>query len=149
MRRLLTILGILLAGIVIGGWLFSRSIPRSFLAVHNCKSTCFRPSEMVGLLASVGIQKASGVIPLAVMESDTCIAMQHPKPEARVHLLLIPKRDIKNIGEITEADQEFVMGCFALVSSLATKNNAQNYRLLSNGPALQHVTYLHFHFMAN
>jgi histidine triad (HIT) family protein len=74
--------------------------------------------------------------------------MQHPRPEARVHLLLIPKRDIKNIGEITEADQEFVMGCFALVSSLATKNNAQNYRLLSNGPALQHVTYLHFHFMA-
>jgi diadenosine tetraphosphate (Ap4A) HIT family hydrolase len=61
---------------------------------------------------------------------------------------LLPKHDVKSIGALTAEDQASVMGCFALVSKLASESRAQNYRLVTNGPALQHVTYLHFHFLA-
>ena len=35
-----------------------------------------------------------------------------------------------------------------MVPALATTFDARNYRLVTNGPALQHVTYLHFHLIA-
>lgn len=146
--RILKTVGVLVLGIAIGGFLFSKSIPRSFLAVGDCGSTCYRPNDLAGLMASAGIQRLPGVIPAVILESDQCIVIKHPKPEARVHLVLFPKRDVKNIGTLTAEDQTAVVGCFALVRNLASASNAQNYRLTTNGPALQHVTYLHFHFLA-
>jgi hypothetical protein len=146
--RILKVLGILFLGVAIGGFLFSKSIPRSFLAVNDCGSSCYRPSDLAGLIASTGIQRFPGAIPAVVAESNQCIAIKHPKPEARIHFVLFPKQDVKNIGAITEESQASVTGCFALISNLATEYRAQNYRLVTNGPALQHVTYLHFHFLA-
>jgi hypothetical protein len=146
--RILKTVGVLVLGIAIGGFLFSKSIPRSFLAVAECGSSCYRPNDLAGLMASAGIQRMPGAIPGVVAESDQCIVIQHPKPEARVHFVLFPKQDVKNIGTLTAEDQAAVVGCFALVRNLASTNNAQNYRLITNGPALQHVTYLHFHFLA-
>lgn len=146
--RTLKAFGIFVLGIAIGGFLFSKSIPRSFLAVNDCGSSCYRPNDLAGLIASAGIQRFPSAIPGVAAESDQCIAIQHPKPEARIHLVLFPKQDVKNIGVIAEESQASVMGCFALIRSLAVENHAQNYRLVTNGPALQNVTYLHFHFLA-
>ena len=145
---MLKTVGALVLGVAIGGFLFSKSIPRSFLALGECGSTCYRPSDLAGLIASAGIQRIPGAIPGVFTETDQCIVIKHPKPEARVHLVLFPKRDVKNIGALTAEDQASVIGCFALVSKLASESRAQNYRLVTNGPALQHVTYLHFHFLA-
>lgn len=146
--RILKAFGILVVGVAIGGFLFSKSIPRSFLAISDCGSSCYRPSDLAGLVASAGIQRIPGLIPGVVAESDQCIAIKHPKPEARIHFVLFPKHDIKNIAAINAEDQASVIGCFALISNLPPENRAQNYRLITNGPALQHVTYLHFHFLA-
>jgi hypothetical protein len=49
----------LLGGVGLGGYLFSDSQPRSFLALSNCVSY-YRPNDLAGLLASAGIQKAAG-----------------------------------------------------------------------------------------
>jgi len=140
--------GVLVLGVAVGGFLFSKSIPRSFLAIGECGSSCYRPSDLAGLVASAGIQRMPGAIPGVIAESDQCIVIKHPKPEARIHFVLFPKHDVKNIGAMTAEDQSSVMGCFALVGHLASASHAQNYRLVTNGPALQHVTYLHFHFQA-
>ena len=135
-------------GVAIGGYLFSRSIPRSFLAVTNCGDNCYRPRDVAGLLASVGIQRVPTLIPIVERESAECIAVKHPQPEGRVHYVLFPKRDVRNILEITAEDEPFVLGCFALARELVRESNALNYRIFTNGPKLQHVTYLHFHLVA-
>jgi len=135
-------------GVLIGGTLFSRSIPRSVIALPDCGSTCYRPQDLAGLVASVGIRMLPGWVPGIVAETDRCLALRHPQPEARVHLVLVPKHDARDIGELTVDDQPFVMDCFAMVAALATTFDARNYRLVTNGPALQHVTYLHFHLIA-
>ncbi len=146
--RILKAVGVLLLGGAIGGFLFSKTIARSFLAVGECGSTCYRPSDLAGLVASVSIQRMPGIIPGVIAENDKCIVINHPKPEARIHFVLFPRRDAKNIGVMTAEDQSFVMGCFALVGKLAAESRVQNYRLVTNGPALQHLTYMHFHFLA-
>lgn len=65
-----------------------------------------------------------------------------------MHFVLFPKRDSKNILELTLEDQPFVIACFALARELVREGNVHNWRLVTNGPALQHVTYLHFHLIA-
>ena len=94
----------LLGGVGLGGYLFSDSQPRSFLALSNCVS-CYRPSELAGLLASAGIQKAAGAIPLVVKETDRCVAIEHPFHKAKFHFVVFPKKDIKDIAHISVDDQ--------------------------------------------
>lgn len=145
--RTLAILIAAATGFVAGGYLFSRTIPRSFLALSNCEQRCYKPSDLAGLVASAGIQNVPALVP-SVGESDQCVAVRHPRPEGRVHFVLFPKRDVRNILEVQLEDGPFVLGCFALARELAKKSSVVDYRLYTNGPALQHVTYLHFHFVA-
>lgn len=147
MRRSLLPLAMLVLGIYVGGSLFSRSLPRSFLAATNCQTSCYRPNDFAGLLVSLGIQQTPSLLPVA-RETDECLAIKHPRPEGRIHFILFPKRDVRNVMEVTIDDAPFFLGCFALARDIAQQANALNYRLVTNGPRLQHVTYLHFHLVA-
>jgi hypothetical protein len=147
-RYAIALLTVFLLGVAIGGYVFSRSLPRSFLAITECAQQCLRPSELAGLLVSAGIQRMPTALPRVEYESDKCIAIAHPSPETRIHLVLFPKRDIKNIGALSVGDAPYVLDCFAMVREISERTQIKHYRLLTNGPARQHVAYLHFHFMA-
>jgi Scavenger mRNA decapping enzyme C-term binding len=136
------------AGVLLGGYAFSNSIPRSFLAVHDCGQRCLEPRDLLGLLASAGIQHAPGLLPLKVAESAQCVGIQHWAPEGRYHVTFFPKRDVRNIMELTEQDAPFLLDCLALARKHVSAAGFENYRLVSNGPALQHLTYFHFHVIA-
>lgn len=139
---------IFVAGAAAGGYLFTNSQPRSFLAVQNCKSSCFHLNELTGLLASAGIQRIPGLIPNVLIETDKCIAITHPFPESHNHFLIFPKRDIKNIGEISLEDQAFIMDCMGVIRTLIQQKRLRTYRVYTNGPGHQDVAYLHFHLIA-
>ena len=62
---LLTLISIGL-GILIGGYLFSKSQPRSFLALNRCEN-CLSPEDLLGLVASVGIQRFPKLVPSVVL----------------------------------------------------------------------------------
>ena len=96
----------MLGGIAVGGYLFSDSQPRSFLALSNCVS-CYRPNDLWGLLASAGIQRAPGAIPLAVKETDRCVAIEHPYHSAKFHFVVFPKKDIKVTISLSKRSVEF------------------------------------------
>ena len=136
-----------LAGVVAGGYLFADSQPRSFLAVTDCRS-CYRPNDLAGLLVSAGIQRVPGAIPRVVKETDRCLAIEHPFPKTRIHFVVFPKKDIKSIADISVADQPYVLDCLAMIRALVVENDLRNYRVESNGPDLQDVTYLHFHVVS-
>lgn len=137
----------LVAGIGLGGYLFSDSQPRSFLALSNC-NPCYRPNELAGLLVSAGIQRAAGALPLVVKETNRCLAIEHPFPKSRFHFVVFPKRDIRNIADISAADQEYVLDCLAVIGALVKEHGLSNYRVITNGPGLQDVAYLHFHLIS-
>ena len=147
-KRILLVTAALLLGVMLGGYLFSNTRPRSFLALNKCESTCLQPNELVGLLASVGVQRFSSLIPSVVKETDKTIVIEHPSPHSRIHYLVIPKRDIKNLGELSDSDAEYLIDLFKVMSEIVREKNLVDYQVITNGPGYQSVTYFHFHLMA-
>jgi histidine triad (HIT) family protein len=142
-------LAALLVGVILGGYLFSNTRPRSFLALNSCQGTCLQANELLGLATSVGIQKFSALAPAVVKETDKTIVLEHPSPQARIHYLLIPKKDMKNIADVSEADREYLFDAIKVAGEIIREKNLTNYRLTTNGPGYQGVTYLHFHLTAD
>jgi hypothetical protein len=147
-KQVASALALFAIGVVCGGNLFSQSVPRSFLAVGSCQDRCYESNEIAGLVMSAAILHAPFLIPRVALESDTCLAIRHPKPHARIHYVLFPKHDTRNITTLTPADSPYVLGCFALARELVLRDKLQAYRLYTNGPGLQEIAYLHFHLMA-
>lgn len=135
-------------GIIIGGYLFSDTQPRSLLAVHKCEQTCLKPQELLGLANSVLLNKFPNFVPLVVFETDKSIAIKHPAPQSPVHFVVFPKRDIKNIGLLSKDDKEYLIDTFSVLSQLISDQSLSKYQVITNGPGYQHTTYLHFHLQA-
>ncbi len=147
LRIILLVLLSICVGILLGGYLFSQSQPRSFLSINRCQN-CLTQEDLLGLAASVGIQKFSKLVPLAVFETDKTVVIKHPHPSERIHYVIFPKKDIKNIGEISESDGPYLIDAYFVARSIIEKEKLFNYRLSTNGPGFQDVTYLHFHLVA-
>jgi diadenosine tetraphosphate (Ap4A) HIT family hydrolase len=118
------------------------------MALKNC-DVCYRPNELAGMLASAGIQKTPAARMFAVKETDRCIAIEHPFRKLKYHFVVFPKRDIKDIADIAIDDQRHVFDCLALIRLLIVENGIRYYRVETNGPDRQHVTYLHFHLIGS
>jgi histidine triad (HIT) family protein len=148
LKRIGSLLLPLLIGVLVGGYLFSDTRPRSFLALNHCEGNCLQPNELLGLLASVGIQKFPFLVPGVIKETDKVIVMRHPSPQARMHYLVIPKKDVKHVGDLSDSDRDYLVESFGVMREIIKENSLVNYRIITNGPGYQGVTYLHFHLTA-
>ncbi|MDO8601081.1 MAG: HIT domain-containing protein [bacterium] len=139
----------LVIGVVVGGLLFSRSISRTLLDVKNCGEKCFNKKEALGLLASIGIQNLGENLPSIIYETDKTLVfdIQYPYPPDKIHYAVVPKRDIKDMAAATQEDLEYLKDSFAVISNIVKEKNHQKYRVITNGPGYQEVTYLHFHLV--
>jgi hypothetical protein len=140
-------LAFILGGLT-GGYLFSDTRPRSFLAINRCES-CLAPAELAGLLASVGIQKTPGLLPMVVLETDKTIVVRHPRPSARIHYVILPKQDIRDAADIPVEGRDFLVDAYGVAGELVRKEKLSRYRILTNGPGYQDVNYLHFHLIGS
>ena len=85
-----------------------------------------------------------------VFENERIIAFKDIAPAAPVHLLIVPKKEIKSISEVTDEDGPLLAEIVKVANDLAKEFNiAEGYRLLTNnGPlAGQSVFQLHFHLI--
>lgn len=148
-RILILMFVALMFGVVLGGYLFSDSRPRAILALNNCDGTCLHSNELLGLAASVGLQRFSSLAPSVVKETNKTIVIDHPGPQEHLHYLIIPKKDMKNIADVSDADMEYVVDAMRVAREIVREKNLVDYRLTTNGPGYQTATYLHFHLTAN
>lgn len=144
-RPLLVLLTVFAAGVLLGGFLFVDSQPRSLFSIGKCNRSCYDPNEVAGLLVSAGIQRLPWVIPGVVKETDRCLAIRHPYSSEKFHFVIFPKKDIKDIADITEEDKVYVLDCLAVLRELVQENSLRKYRVYTNGPGRQQIAYLHFH----
>ena len=85
-----------------------------------------------------------------VFENERIIAFKDIAPKAPVHLLIIPKKEIRDFQSIASQDWSLISECLQVAQQLATQFGvAEGYRLVTNnGPrAGQAVFHLHFHLM--
>lgn len=85
-------------------------------------------------------------------EDDAVLAFRDIYPKAPVHLLIVPKRHIASLLEVTEEDALALGRCVVAARRLAeaTGYTEKGFRLSVNtGPEGGQVVYhVHFHFMA-
>jgi histidine triad (HIT) family protein len=83
-------------------------------------------------------------------EDDLCLAFHDVKPQAPVHVLIIPKKVIRTHADVTDADRD-VLGHIHLVAAKLAKDLglADGYRLVINCEerAGQTVPHLHLHLL--
>jgi hypothetical protein len=133
-------------GVLIGGNLFSKTQPRSFIALTRCES-CLSAADLAGLLGSVGIQKFPGPIPFAEIETDKTVAIKLPSSHG-VHYVIIPKKDLKSVADLSQANAAYLTDAYLVARRLIERDRLSKYRFYTNGPGIQDVTYLHFHLVS-
>ena len=139
---------IFIAGLIAGSILFTDTKPRIPLPVH-VRNKGWDVHEIAGLYASVVVQKFPGLIPKVLLETDKTIAFEHPRPKHKIHYMFVPKKDIKNIGELSEHDKGYILDLFSSMAAIINDLGITNYQIMSNGPGKQDVAYLHFHLWAD
>lgn len=138
---------VLILGVLLGGYLFSDTQPRAFLALQSCGSNCLKKDQVLGLLGSVLVQKQPGLLPEVIYETNKSIAINYPVAHKGDHFVIIPKRDIKNIGDIREGDQDALIDVFNVIGHIVREKKMHGYRIITYGPGRQDIAYLHFHLV--
>ena len=96
---------------------------------------------------------AKGEIPSEkVYEDDKILAFKDIHPATPIHVLVIPKKHIKNLLELQEEDKDLLFEIFDAIKKIATNLGIKEdgFRLISNcgKDAGQEVMHLHFHILA-
>ncbi len=135
--------------------------PRSVnnvLATNNIKSAMqfFRKklfqvarSDFAGAFIGFGFEYLSALIPVKkIVNNSKVIAFDHPSPYWEEHILLIPKKSIRSIGELKLDDNntiQILSEIFSSVQDIIRDYQFENYTLMVNGGSYQDVPQIHFH----
>ncbi len=94
---------------------------------------------------------ALGEIPTnKVYEDDQIFCFHDAEPQAPVHVLIIPKKHIESLDDVTAEDEAMLGHLMIKIKDIATKLNLENgYRLVNNcgEDGFQTVKHLHFHLL--
>lgn len=86
-----------------------------------------------------------------VYEDDFVLAFNDISPQAPVHIIIIPKKEIPTINDITPDDSELIMKLVLAVQKIAKEKgiDKSGYRLLMNcnEHGQQTVFHLHMHLL--
>lgn len=82
-----------------------------------------------------------------VFENDRIIAFKDIHPVAPVHILIVAKKEIKDLQSVAAEDLPLITEMLQVVQQLAKEFHIENgYRLVTNSGALGGQTIFHFHF---
>jgi histidine triad (HIT) family protein len=91
-------------------------------------------------------------IPAKIVYEDAhCLAFEDIHPAAPTHLIVIPKREIASVDDVTEADEQVIGHLFVAMRAIAAKLGlSSGYRVVTNcgRDAGQEVIHIHFHMLA-
>ena len=84
-----------------------------------------------------------------VFEDNKLVAIHDINPAAPVHILLIPKKHLGSLSEVSEEDVELLGHLQVTASRLARELNLESYRLVNNCgvSAGQSVFHIHYHLL--
>lgn len=84
-----------------------------------------------------------------VYEDELCLAFKDINPQAPVHILLIPKKEIRSSDEIQKEDQALMGHLMTVVPKITKPLSLSSYRLVVNTgeDAGQTVFHIHIHIL--
>ena len=86
-----------------------------------------------------------------VYEDEDVLAFRDIHPMAPVHVLIIPKKHIKSLMEITTEDEKLIGKLHTVIKEVAKQENIETtgFRVINNcgDDGMQVVKHLHFHLL--
>ena len=86
-----------------------------------------------------------------IYEDDQIFAIHDINPVAKVHILIIPKKKIPTMNDLSESDTNLIGNMFLCAKNLAKEFDIDQsgYRLLfnTNSDAMQTVFHIHLHLI--
>lgn len=85
-----------------------------------------------------------------VYEDDEILCFHDLEPQAPVHVLIIPKKHIESLDQVSEQDQQLLGHIMIKVKEIAKQLELENgYRVVNNcgEDGYQTVKHLHFHLL--
>ena len=87
-----------------------------------------------------------------VYEDEEILAFYDINPAAPIHILVIPKKHISSLAEITEEDEKIIGKIYGVINKIADEKGFKEdgYRVIVNcgKDGGQEVMHLHFHILA-
>ncbi len=87
-----------------------------------------------------------------VYEDEEIIAFKDIHPLAPIHILVVPKRHISSLAEMTEEDEKIIGKIYTKINKIADMQGVKEkgYRVIVNcgKDGGQEVMHLHFHLLA-
>lgn len=111
------------------------------------------PFNPIGFMADKTIFKRiiDKEIPAEIVYEDSqCLAFRDNSPQAPVHVLVIPKKEIMSTDHLEPEDEAIVGHIFGVIRQLASQLGLQDgYRVVTNcgSHGGQTVFHLHFHVL--
>jgi len=105
-------------------------------------------SALGDFIVGAAFGKFSGLLPVKrIKETDKVIAFWHPRPSWEKHILIVPKKPIKSLLELTAADFEYIDEVYRVASQIVLELGLEEagYSIICNGGRRQEVHQLHFH----
>lgn len=95
---------------------------------------------------------AEGDIPAKIVfEDEKVVAFEDISPEAPVHILIIPRKHIPTVLDMTDEDRELVGHMYVVANKIAAEKSLvdDGFRLVTNckESAGQEVFHLHMHML--
>tara|TARA_B100000035_G_scaffold297622_1_gene290575 strand:+ start:11535 stop:11876 length:342 start_codon:yes stop_codon:yes gene_type:complete len=86
-----------------------------------------------------------------IFEDDKSIIIEDISPQAPIHYLAIPKKEIRGISDLSESDSGIVDHLMHMIKNEMSNQGINDYRLVINNgsEAGQTVFHLHIHILAN
>jgi histidine triad (HIT) family protein len=83
-------------------------------------------------------------------ETLTLLAFYHPQPSYPVHILIVPRRAIASLADLTAQNATLLAEVILITQSLVEELGLEKdgYRLIVNGGAYQDLPQLHWHLVA-
>ncbi len=85
-----------------------------------------------------------------IYDDELCLAFHDVNPQAPVHVLVIPKKEIRSIAELSAEDQALAGHMLLVVAKIARDLQLEKgYRVVANigADGGQSVDHLHFHLL--
>ena len=92
-----------------------------------------------------------GEIPADIVyEDEQCLAFRDISPQAPVHILIIPRKEIPSIDHLSDEDEQLVGHIYLVIKQIAAGEGLETgYRVIVNcgEEGGQTVDHLHFHLL--
>ena len=102
-------------------------------------------------MASIFTKIINREIPATILhEDDVCIALKDIAPKAPTHLLVVPKKEIVSMADLTDTDEAIIGRCMIVAAKVAAEAGLEGgYRLVINTGADggQEVPHIHIHVL--